>query len=273
MIVRAERGRLRLTLQTDHAMLAGEFAGAWGGDHFAQPVPLAAVRIAAEMHDDGWEEWEREPQVMPGSGRPYDFMSLPADQHVAIYERGIRQALDRHPYAGLLVSLHGSGLYQQRYGYMPQMTFREHDPEHRPLIDRFLAEQKALQEQLVAELGPDEEALWTNYRWLQAWDLLSLFLSQGDPAERKSLSLGVVPRSPGGPEEQLIVQGAAPGICTLTPWPFAADQLDLVLPVRYLPDQHYASDESFQAAFAAAPTEALAVSLVPSSDYPPEPEA
>jgi hypothetical protein len=273
VIVRAERGRLRLTLQTDHAMLAGEFAGAWGGESFAQPVPLAAVRIAAEMHDDGWEEWEREPLVMPDSGRPYDFMSLPPDQHVPIYERGIRLALDRHPYAGLLASLHGTGLYKRRYGYMPDMNFRDHAPEYQPLIDRYLSEQKALQDQLVAELGADEEALWTHYRWLQAWDLLSLFLSQGDPAERKSRSLGSLPRSPGGAEERLVVQGAGPGLCTVAPWPFAAPQLDLVLPVRYLPDQHFESDKAFQEAFAAAPTEALAVSLVPGSDAPDTTEA
>jgi hypothetical protein len=262
VIVRAERGRVRLILQTDHAMLSGELATAWGGERFSQPAPMAPVRMAAEIHDDGWAEWEREPKVMPENGRPCDFLSLPPDEHIAIYERGIRQASEQHPYAGLLVSLHGSGLYLRRHGYMPDLTFKEHDPGYLAVIEGFLKRQKAFQEELKGQIHPDEQALWTHYRWLQAWDVLSLYLCRNDPADEQPHSLGKMPLRPGGPEETLVLQGAGRGVCTVTPWPFAAERLDLMVPVRYLPDVAYADDAQFQEDFAAAPTVPLALALV-----------
>lgn len=263
MILRSDRGRLQIVTQTDHAHLSGEFASAWGGQRFRTPDPVTPVRLAADLHDHGWLEWERAPMIDATSGRPYDFLSLPTDIHVDLYGKGIQLALQEHPYAGLLVSLHGTGLYKERYGYLPEMLFGEIDPAHRPLVDQFLAEQEALQKGLLADLRIDPQVLWTHYRWLQAWDLLSLFLCLSDPAERHVLSLGMMPHYPGGPEERLEVRGAGSGRFCVSPWPFSVDALELSVPVRHITDRSYESDAQFQTAFQAAPTERLALTLAP----------
>lgn len=261
MIVSKERGRLRTTQQTDHASLAGELAGAWGGRLFHAPEPMAPVRMAAEMHDHGWLDWEREPRVIPETGQPHDFLSLPADEHTALYARGIEMAVQAHPYAGLLVSLHGSGLYRRRYGYMPHLRFKDHPACHHDTIEQYLADQDRLQGELVKDLDPRPETMWTHYRWLQAWDLLSLHICMKDPSEGQEVPLGTLPLHPGGPEVAVTVRGAGPGRFVVEPWPFVRDTLELIVSVRYLPDRPYTSDEDLQNALQAAPTESLPIWL------------
>lgn len=256
MIVRREDGRMRLVLQTDHAQLTGDFAAAWGNERFCCPQPLATLKLTTEIHDEGWAEWERAPRINPSTGSVYDFLTLPPDQHVAIYERGIRNAILCHPYAGLLVSLHGTGLHRRRHGHMPHLTYNETDPVFADLVERYLCGQARLQSQLMKELRPDGTALWTHYRLLQAWDLLSVILALVAPTDRRERLLGVLPHYPGGPAEELRLRGESEGHFSIHPWPFGPPFLVLSLPVRYLPDCHYSSDEAFGTAFATAPTEA-----------------
>jgi hypothetical protein len=261
MIVRREDGRKRLVLQTDHAQLAGEFAAAWGNGRFRPTEPLDMLKLTTEIHDDGWAEWERAPRINPTTGSVYDFLTLPPDQHVAIYERGIRNAILCHPYAGLLVSLHGTGLHRRRHGHMPHLKYKETDPVYAAVVERYVCGQVRLQSQLMQELRPDGTALWTHYRLLQAWDLLSVILALFAPTDRRERLLGVLPHYPGGPAEELRLQGESEGHFTIDPWPFGPPSLALHLPVRYLPDCRYDSDEAFGTAFAAAPTEVLPILL------------
>lgn len=263
MILRARSGSLRLVLQTDHAQIAGLFAGLWGGGGFAVPEPLPAVRLAAEQHDYGWLEVEATPGVRPETGRPYDFLHLPTPIHIPVYERAIHHAAAIDPYAGLLVSLHGTGLYRKRYGYMSHLVFKEHHPRYRTIIDRFLESQDQFQARLRDQVQVDDATLWTHYRWLQGWDLLSLFLALTDPAEEPELLLGVVPLCPGGPETAVTARGAGPGLYTVDPWPFQSDSVAVTLPVRHVTDRLYEHDRDFQQAFAAAAVQELCLTLRP----------
>lgn len=263
MIIAQGQGRLRLTLQTDHALLAGEIAAAWGGALFARPEPMDAIRLAVDLHDEGWAEVDREPRIHPATGRPYDFRDIPQDIHIDAYGRCIQRALDAHPYAGLLVSLHGTGLYRHRYGHLPHLPFRRVDPAHKGAAERFLAAQEDLQMRLTEELAPDPVVLWTHYRWLQVWDMISVFACMADPAERFSQLLGAMPQYPGGPDEPLIMRSAGGERFTLDPWPFAVEQISLLWPARWVEDRRYSSDGEFQAAFDVAEVEIESVSIGP----------
>jgi hypothetical protein len=263
MIIRTGKERLRLVTQVDHAQLCTQLAEAWGGKHFAHPEPMGAVGLAARIHDQGWQDWDQQPRIDPATGRPYDFLTIPPDEHIAIYERCIRLAMEQHPYAGLLVSLHGVGLYQGRFGYMPALAAKEVDPAYVPLVDRFVAEQTTLQQELRADLQPEEQTLWTHYRWLQAWDALSVCVCLMDPSDGVTFPIGPVPHGPGGPDQPMVLQGAGEGIYTVSPWPFAMRRVDLEVPLRYVPNRAYESDADFLDEFDAAPTERLTVSLIP----------
>ena len=261
MIIRSEPDRLRVTSQLDHAILAGQFAAAWGGNGFSRPEPADVVQLAASIHDEGWDLWEGAPHVNPANGCPYSFTDLPTDQHLEIYTRCIGLAALRHPYAGLLVSMHGTGLYRQRYGHMPGLTHKPVRPEFQPLVDRFLIEQEALQARLREQLEPPPQTLWTHYRWLQVWDGMSVFLGLTDPAECREFSFGPVPVAPGGAEPVMTVAGTGPGTATVSPWPFEPGRVVAEMPVRFLPDRPYRDDDDFRATFAAAPVERLTIAL------------
>ena len=262
MIIRSERGQLRLIGQPDHAQVAGQFADLWGRAPFRAAEPLLPVRLATAIHDAGWRAWEEAPRLRPETMRPYDFVHIPSDDHVDIYERSVHIALEQDRYAGLLVSMHGAGFYLKRYGHMPKLEFRDVAAHMRAVVDGFLARQKALQSELIAALGPDETTLWTHYRWLQGWDALAVYLGTDNPADGRTRSLGVMPHFPGGPEEELTLTGIGEGTYTVSPWPFMPLRIDVTLPVKYMADRPYESQAAFLEAFAAAPMEELRLTVV-----------
>ena len=97
--------------QTDHALLSGFFAREWGNELFARPQLFDSFCLAVREHDNGWSEWELAPQIDPKTRLPYSFMSIPTAEHIALYQRGIDRIVTADRYAGLLVSMHCSGLY------------------------------------------------------------------------------------------------------------------------------------------------------------------
>src|ERR1041384_4496619 len=102
-------------MQTDHADLSAAFARAWA----AQLSP--SLVIATERHDDGWAVWEQSPRV-DADGKPVNFLEVDVRAHLAFYRAGIAAITEEDPDAGLLVSMHGAGIYRQRYGLDPALS-------------------------------------------------------------------------------------------------------------------------------------------------------
>ena len=57
--------------------------------------------------------------MVDASGAPVTFLDVRVPAHLAFYRAGIAAIGDEDAYAGLLVSMHGAGIYQQRYGEDP----------------------------------------------------------------------------------------------------------------------------------------------------------
>ena len=127
----------QVVMQTDHADLSGELARRWA-DRTERPESLT---IAAERHDDGWAVWEQSPAYDPGANKPVNFLDVNVLAHLAFYRAGIAAITEQDPYAGLLVSMHGAGIYRRRYGLQPelQLTFAD---GARQQVDAFVAEQE-----------------------------------------------------------------------------------------------------------------------------------
>ena len=119
MILQEHGNDLLLIRQTDHAVLSGFFARQWGNDLFQRPEPFDSFLTAVTEHDNGWLEWEMAPQLDPKTHLPYSFMSLPTEQHIALYERGIERVVKSDRYAGLLVSMHCQELYDRTRATIP----------------------------------------------------------------------------------------------------------------------------------------------------------
>jgi hypothetical protein len=251
VIVSPRDGHLLMIRQVDHQDQCAAMADAWGNDGFARPEPFAPLRTAAALHDEGWRAWERTPAVRDGA--PVDFPHIDRTTHVALYQEGIRQAIAAGDRVGLLVSLHGSGLYEGRGGLDPgPVTPRSDRP---PAVQAFLAEQDAVQAGLRARIAEpaDEGWEWAAYRLLQTWDALSLHLTwRAGPAGREG-SLPLVPRAPGDPGVTLRLRPGGGDDHVCDPWPFAGDRVDLPVRARTIPDRAYRSDADLAGELAAAP--------------------
>jgi Protein of unknown function (DUF3891) len=176
MIVHEGKGMWHVVRQTDHADLAAAFVRAWGNDEFAVPRPLDSMLIAARRHDDGWAVWERSPRTAEDGKRPLTFVDVEITSHIAFYEAAIVDITEEDPYAGLMVAMHGAGIYRDRYGNQPGMRAMRSggfDDE----IDAFVAKMEATFPGRIALLGVREEERWANYRLLQIVDRLSLYFS------------------------------------------------------------------------------------------------
>ena len=190
MIVHDRGEDWQVVLQTYHADLSAAFARAW-----RTPLPEALI-VAAERHDDGWAVWEQAPRV---EGRtPVTFLEVDIRSHLAFYRAGIAAITEQDEDAGLLVSMHGAGIYRQRYGLDPGLGLAR-APEAQDEVDAFVAEQEA---KFGGELGERKR----DYELLQLFDRLSLYfcMREGEEAELQGYRLEPI----------------APWHVRMTPFPF-----------------------------------------------------
>jgi hypothetical protein len=235
MIVRDLGDSWHIVLQTDHADLSAAFARAW-----EQPLPPSLV-VAAERHDDGWAVWEQAPRV-DDDGKPVNFLDVDIRSHLAFYRAGIAAITEQDPDAGLLVSMHGAGIYRQRYGLDPALGLARAEAA-KDEVDAFVAEQEekfspsasllrfgpgtpASRAPLpsASKFGGDPDDYWAAYELLQLFDRLSLYfcmrdLDAGEAAEIQGYRLEPV----------------GPWRVRLEPYPFAEREAHFSLIRRILP--------------------------------------
>lgn len=252
MIVARETGGLRVVLQVDHQVQCRAAADAWGNDRFSRLDPWDPVAEAAAVHDEGWRPWEQAPQV-DARGRPVDFPDLDRVTHLDLYRRGIAFAVSHGARVGLLVSMHGEGLYRSRLG----LDGPPAEPaDLAPVARAFVAEQHALQDRLRGDLGDGPQLnawAWAGYRLLQAWDRLSLYLTwRGLPAGRDG-RLRAVPRGIDDADGvDLALRHVDDRTVSCDPFPFAGDEARVPVIARVIPDRVYASDGDLREALALA---------------------
>jgi hypothetical protein len=190
MIVRDRGDGWQVVLQIDHEDLSGAFARAW-----AEPASRhESVATAAARHDDGWAVWERSP-IVDGDGKPVNFLDVDVRSHLAFYRACIAAVTEQDPYAGLLVSMHGAGIYRQRYGRDLALGLSR-AAEEQELVDAFVAEQEAEYDGRISAAGVSEDERWRDYELLQLYDRLSLYFCMrdcengaGDPVELQGYTL------------------------------------------------------------------------------------
>ena len=220
MIVRDRGDDWQVVLQIDHEDLSGAFARAWA----EQGQRHASLATAAARHDDGWAVWERAP-VLGDDGKPVNFLDVDVRSHLAFYRACIAAVTEHDPYAGLLVSMHGAGIYRQRYGRDPSLGLSR-AAEEQELVDSFVAEQEGGYETRVAAVGVSEEERWRDYELLQLYDRLSLYFCMrdvdadgGEPVELQGYTLELL----------------APWRVRVAPFPFAESPAQFSLVRRLLP--------------------------------------
>src|SRR5713226_9244608 len=243
MIVQEQGDQLILIRQTDHAVLSGFFAREWGNGLFKRPEPFESVRLAAAEHDNGWREWELQPQIDPKTRLPYSFMSLPTEAHIALYQRGIERVVKIDRYAGVLVSLHASQLYDRARATIPGYSAKYVKSTEAELVNEFLQGLKLQQ---------------INSRRLEALDRLSLYFCLSTPAEA---TMEAIPVDDQGSEVDWILRPLGRNSVSLAPYPFRREPLTVSILARSVPKRVYTDNLDFQKTLARAPYTAVNFTL------------
>lgn len=257
MLVRDAGDAWQLVLQTDHADLSGQLAAAWGGPGFARPEPYDALVRAARRHDDGWATWEQQPRL-DGDGAPQSFLTVPASVHLAFYRAGVECMCDEDPRAGLLVSMHMSGLYRQRYDVMPSPP-RQLDEDARDLVDAFVQQEEDRQVALRRMIDADEAWRWSSYALLQVLDVVSLYFGLADVEVGMAGACDGVPTVDGGAPVRIAIEPLGPWRVRLAPYPFREDSVSLTMRRRLLRKRAWRDDDEFRADLAATPFETVRI--------------
>lgn len=224
--------------QAEHARHAGALAQALDD----VPSPRGPFEDATRGHDDGWKAYDREPGWNPETGLPHTYRTIPTDDYVEVWRRGIRDAARQDPYVELLVSLHGSAFLSRRDSREAQA---------------FVDEQRSRQDELLEELGyggswddlPPPVA--THREWMGFADALSLFVLDewGSPWKAEVEGETLTARREGH-------------WATVEPWPFGEEEIRADVPVVALEDAPYGSREAMAAALASAPRGTRSVAVV-----------
>ncbi len=257
----------------DHAALAGQFAQAWGNDHFRKPEPFVDWAEGVRRHDDGWAERDRTPTIT-SAGKPSAFgadlvggytafeeIDLP--EYLGVRGKAMEIVAGDNAYAAILISMHTCNLLTE---HADRSTIR---PEQLVLLDEFVTKQRHRQLELRAEAADSGrfsdadltvERLLENFRLLQACDNLSL-LSCVD-FEKPATLLHSLPLNDGC-TSGVTVQRSALRTFRLDPWPFAVDSLELEIPGRPVSGDLFPNSKALQERYAAAPSTMLSVRIHP----------
>lgn len=237
MIVARDSGSLLFVTQPDHARFAAELLALWRADGLPDHPRRAELLVAVREHDNGWREADAAPRWNAAAERPHDFITMPREDRIEIWQRGTARYAGEHPYASLLITHHALRLHQER-----------------PRADGwgdFLDYLGELQRGLLESLEMLEQDLAADYRWLDLTDLISLAVCNrwSEPFERH------------GVRGHVRAAAGLAGELSLDPFPLAG-ATTFRIPCRSIPDRLYAGDADLAVELAQARWGTLAMKVV-----------
>ena len=248
MVQNASEGEARfISTVVEHNALCGQFARAFGNDHFERPEPFEEMVYMVSHHDRGWDEWDAEPGLDPESRLPCGLTNTPAAVAIEANRRSPEFNERKHPFCGLLASMHSWGLFNARYGYSEFRVrkggstsvpiAKDREEVAREMLEGELARQQRLKATLAADSetrGWDEESrLMQNYKQLQFFDTLALYFNLRHERERQEEIYVHVPRD-AETDAEVTVRPVGDGTYSLSPFPFEGDRLVTQCAGRYV---------------------------------------
>jgi hypothetical protein len=204
--------------------------------------------------------WEQAPTLNQETGLPYSFLEMPRQLHVQLWSEAARRVLPQGRYAALLVSLHGTRLYQH-YDAANEL------PANAQAVKRYMQQECAFQEELQDSLRSDphyrtyatEEGVARNQQLVGVWDALSLAMCFGRTSPQPSQQ---VPTATSSTTLTLTARDDDPTQLMITPWPFRRQQVTLVYEGRYLAET-FSNEVKMREALKHAPWVTLQTVLFP----------
>jgi hypothetical protein len=258
VILQQQHDPMVVIRQTDHAFLSGFLAREWGNEVFSRPEPQTSFCLAAAEHDNGWQEWELAAGVDQKTFMPHSFMTVPTEEHIALYQRGIDRVVKVDLYAGLLVCGHCMDLYDRSRATMPGFSSKYVKGHEQNLANDFVQRLRLQQVRLKLDLRKnpatssfmDDNLIKINTHRLEVLDRLSLYFCLGSAEDA---SIEGVPVNDSGSEADFQVRPAGENQFTIYPYPFRRDPLEFAILARRIPKRRYVDEADLQAVLAAAP--------------------
>lgn len=246
--------------QPTHAWVSGQMAQVWGNEMFGSVTPYEAVCLGAEQHDIGWLPWESAPTLNPDTGYPHSFLEVAPQVHTKLWAGAKHLVMPMGRYAALLVSLHGTGLYER-------FTHWKKSPESTRVVEAFLQQEKEFQRHLINQLADDPayesyvtpEAIAHNQRLVATLDALSLAICMGVTAQKQ---FEQVPSATGETTLTLMPINDDPTQLWVEPWCFQSDPVTVVFEGRIL-TQKANDEQTMHEQLAIAPWVTLTATLRP----------
>lgn len=254
--------------QIDHARMSGDLAALFGNEHFARPEPWDLIVYTIAHHDEGWADVDAAPDRDPYTGLVHHLTKTPLEKLMMTSRQSPNFNEQRHPFCGILSSMHSWGLYNGRYGLSDKIFIDSIDPAQRLAVQAMLDEELRRQERLkrilladpaTAEWAAGNRLFWA-YKLLQLFDTLALFFQMTHAAARTPTQFLHVPVH-GEHDITLTVTPVAPDVATVAPWPFTTPQVVVRCRGRMMMPQP--ADTDMVALFASLPLTEQCYTLQP----------
>jgi hypothetical protein len=231
MIVVDDTDSWLLITQPDHAHFSAELLSLFRIGGLPEHPRRSELLFAVREHDNGWRETDAAPRWNSEAERPHDFLTLPREERIELWQRGTARYAGEHPYAAQLITRHALQLQQGRRGQEGWQEFLDFLDE----LYRSLAEETGIQD--VEE----------DYRWVDLADLLSLGACNRwrEPFGRYGFQARLTE-----------------GTLHLDPFPLAGSTA-FRIPCRRIPRRAYRGDADLGGELAAARWQDLAVRVAP----------
>ena len=203
-------------------------------------------------------------------GRPYALREeIPAFESVELagYVKNVDWVSSHDLYAGLLVSMHRTGLWHNRYNVFtePAMKPRERSGAVQAVKKELEEKQAKTRRTLTREHNGFENELWRNFAALQIFDLLSLYLCcDGFATEYSFKEYKITPVAVDYDTEEkvdLCIMPTGTGTVRMTPYPFDVSPLRVGIRARIVSPIKGKTERACVEAYHKAPRQILLFEL------------
>ena len=256
-----------LIRQRDHAALSGALMARWGNTTFFSPTPREEVVFGIAEHDNGWDDWDRVPEIHIETGYPLQFTELTSDAYSTIWRRGVNHHRKTHPYASLLIALHTLYLARSR---LERLRGEEGglSGEEIARLEAFVAEiekvRVALTDELYARGGGKSDRLEAeiraNFRLLQIGDLVSLKFCSGFS---ELFTIDLVPTQIMEDSHSVTFAPVTDDTFALSPYPFSEPEVAAAVTGRILRREFFASNQELRDHLLRADPISLTLRIIP----------
>lgn len=222
--------------QAHHAVFAGLIAEGWQSPRFTPLEPANEVFAAINLHDDGWNRWDEQPQVDRLHGRPIAFNEMPLQDSLRIWQDSINGGRMHGPLQAFAIAGHFERLLLQFSSWRSEPSTEQRAEQFLAFAEKTMAQ--CLFEWVAESAGNTPSIAQRAIQFVRLFDALSLWFLC---AERSEPATFFTPDGPAVTFTPLMRQ-----TIIVDPWPFTIERYPLSAVGTVIPVKHYRSSEELR---------------------------